>query len=386
MLIGLAQAEAPDAQPEESQPAKPPTFNEILSEAQNMGPWEENAALESQAFDEFFTRNGWAGPEHDFARDLIHHVNQIPPWDQQARQNAFLDVVQERLTLTPDQRRLLNRRMQQESFRMTINNFVKVAPTALEVIKTRASGKPFTSEQVARWTKVFRPIAEEARESIERVSRDLARTMDESQRAILKKDLDAFVERHRDVTGQMLRWEKGEWEAADWGLTNDPIQRGERLSPEERAALGLDDDQSEMDADTETAQLMAAAEAARAVPLAGQAENAAAAAATSDEHAWARYVREFCARHDCTDEQKKSAEGILKDMLSRAERWRVSTEKKRESLKAQLAEAGNPDDKTALNDKLAEAEAPLKRMFEELKKRLDVLLTAEQRSRAKPKP
>lgn len=363
-LVLLAQNGAdPATDPPEAADPPPQVPAALIEQAKSLGPWENHAEMETAALESVFNRNGWDSEPDRFAFDLVTRVNRIPPWEQQERMNAFLGGIQERLDLNPDQRRLVSRKMQYESMRIGMNHLTEVLPIATEAIQARASGQPYTAEQVARWSKVFRPIAEEGREAIERVSRDLAKTMTPEQRDKLRADVNALLRRHKGVISQMREWEEGGWTPEAWGLENDPIQQGQGLDGAARvsaAAAAVSDD----------------VEGSRR----GQ-QTPATDAAANFETEWARYVREFGQRHEFTPAQRESGAAILKDMETRARRWRDANTARLTDLRERIKSGGRGAAATSAGEDLKKLNKPIDDMFEELKGRLRSLLTSEQRSR-----
>lgn len=362
----MGQAAPTEKESEPKPPGEEVKFNDLLDESKKLGPWEKNAPLEAQAINQFFDRNGWTGPEDQFARDLVLQVNQVPPWNQQERQDIFMNALSSRYSLSSDQQRRLNRGMQRETMRLTLNHFKEIAPIAMEAVKTRASGQPFTSEQVARWSTVMRPIAEEGREAIERVGRELARDMNAQQKDLLSRDLKAFARRHRNVTEQMVKWQNGQWKAEDWGLDRDPIQSGQG-----NPAGGGDEDKA-----------LAEAREAALRSKAGNPQQTPGAMQPVLDNEWTRYLKDFAARHEFTAAQKVSAEGILQDLLKRAHAWREANKETITAAEARVRANRDPTRTAKLSAELEQLTSPLRQMFDELKARLDALLTAEQRSRA----
>lgn len=363
VALSLAQADPPGAE-EPSQPDPGHDVRNLLEETKKLGPWEENAAMERDAIQRVFERNGWNSEADQFALSLVTQVNEIPPWQQAERMDVFFDALKGRYDLTPDQTRHLSRMIQRETLRFTINHAADLAPIAMEAIRTRSAGQPYSSEQIAEWCRKFRPIAEEARESVERVCRELSKNLTPEQKTKLNADLNALIRRHNGIMTQMVRWEQGEWNPEDWGMENDPIQRGERLTPEAQAEI----------------RAREAARAAARRPAASQ--PAPVDVSPTTEHEWVRYVREFVTRNECTDAQKTSAQSILQELLTRSERYRKTSSKQIDSVRAQMSAAKSPAERDKLKAELDRLEAPLKAMFDELKSRLEALLTAEQRTRA----
>lgn len=98
-------------------------------------------------------------------------------------------------------------------------------------------------------------------------------------------------------------------------------------------------------------------------------------AAPVAEHPWEKYVSEFAARHALTATQQASASAILRDVRSRASQIEVANAGK-------IAATAELSDAKLREAKLKELNAPIEKLFEELKIRLDGLLTAEQRAKA----
>ncbi len=92
------------------------------------------------------------------------------------------------------------------------------------------------------------------------------------------------------------------------------------------------------------------------------------------EHAWEKFVREFGDRYALSATQQSSAAAILKDVRSRASQIEISNA-------AKIVAATELTDAKERDAKLKELNAPIEKLFDELKIRLDGLLTAEQRAR-----
>ncbi len=337
-------------------------FEEMLRQTEALGPWDRQAALNAEATDLFFDRQGWTSEPDRFARSVLRDVDRIPPWRQQERMNVFTSALQQRYQLSEHQKQLVGRGFEAETWKLTTAHFRRMAPIAMEALGTRAAGKPFTAEQVARWSQNLRPVLDDGRAAIERVAQRLSDTMSPEQRKLLTRDVEAFVRRHQDVQKAVERWARGEWDPTQWGLDNDPAHAA--LVAEKRAKD-------------------AAREALRQRP---PAETGAAAARPDDESTWERYVREFCAANGLDAVQTKSARAILADLVARAKDLRRARAEQIAALERSLAAETDPSRRQARQTELSELLAPISEMFDELKARLDDLLTAEQRGRMAPAP
>lgn len=92
----------------------------------------------------------------------------------------------------------------------------------------------------------------------------------------------------------------------------------------------------------------------------------------AEPHPWEKFVREFIQQHDLSASQQSAAMAILKDVLLRADRIERSNA-------GRFAEAHSIDDERTREKRLAELQKPIDQLFDEMKRRLDGLLSASQR-------
>ncbi len=98
--------------------------------------------------------------------------------------------------------------------------------------------------------------------------------------------------------------------------------------------------------------------------------------AAKELHPWEKHVRDFISRYKLTDPQVAAAMSILKDVRKRAVQIEQTNAKK-------VDEANKIKDKAGQKARLKALNEPIDRLFDELKKRLDGLLTASQRAAVK---
>jgi len=325
---------------------------DIVKTTKAMG-WDRQQQMMEQATDEMFRQNGWNSEPDQFARNLLRDVGQIPPWQARERQEIFLNGLQGRLSLTHDQRILLNNEMQRETMAMMGRHFKDIVPVVLEVAKTRASDQPFTPEQVQRWSTSLEPIMGDSLETVKKLTQRLERTMTEEQRRILKQDMDALLKRHRDVEKMVVKWKRGEWSPADWGLQNDPIHAGVMQEIAQRSGANASTDQNWKDPSF-----------------------------ANNESEWERYVRWFCDYFECDASQRTKSNAILKTAKQEAIRYRESRRDVIAQYEARIVAEKNPAAKSTLTAELNKNLAPIGDMFQRMKDRLaSDVLTSAQRTR-----
>ncbi len=361
----VAPAAAQNADDEDHAPPpvseEPPAqqFEKLLDSAKQMGPWESQASLNNEAIGLVFERQGWTSEPDRFALDLVREVDRIPPWQPQRRQELFLNSLQTRYNLSESQKATLNQRMQFEAMRLTFKYFKDATPIAMEAIRTRAAGEPFTAKQVARWSRTLAPMMDDARQAMEQVANTLSETMTPEQRERMQADLKAFQKRHGDVIRMVGRWQQGQWDPTQWGLDNDPVHVA--------AVAAVRAERAKHEAQQAFAQMPAAATKP---------------ARPEDESSWERYVREYCFVHGFDGAQIKSARVILAEQTARAKNVRAARAAEIARLERALGKASEPERKAELQKELAATLEPVAELFTELCARLDELQTAEQRSAA----
>lgn len=369
------------AEPLEAQPRRAMPLLERIAQraAETVGgddAWGELHAELVPALIQVFERNGWTSESDRFALDLTIDVGTIPPWDLDGRMEVFRARVGERYGLDAEQEEVLLALAAREFQHFFVRHAAQLMPHMLEALQTRVAGEPFTPEQVARWAEDFAPLMVEARERFERNSAEFVEVLTPEQRAVVTQDLAAARRRMERMEQLGTSWAEGDWDPADWGLDQDPIQTGTARSP---AAQHVD---------TATADAPAASGAAPARPSASSDKPRPDAPATQpapapeDNDPWAVYVREFIQRYLLTEQQQRRA-WIIHDS-ARARRAIVDERHRRRTER--LASADPPTDR--VNRLMAEAERAhatlVETLFTDLKRRLDRLPTRTQRATAEP--
>ena len=319
-----------------------PQVQGLWDELRKLGDWNQQAALIDESLDRQWRENEWNSEADQFARRAAGEVSHIPPWNFSERIGKMTELVAERYAFTDAQRARFQAAVYSEAGGLLIKNYKVLWEQTKEFIAKSNGGEPFTPELVARWARELDPLVADARERLDRMAQGLEQTMTPAQRAILRRDLESLERRKVFFDNVRQRWAEGGWEPADFGLARDPLYTNWRPNPQYQ----------------ELQRRRAAEEAARRRQEQLEAVN---------ETAWERYVRRFVAEYELDPAQRETAYSILRELQARADDYRTSH-------RAELA----PLTPEALaNDPLG---APLARMFEELKARLDIIPTAAQRA------
>lgn len=334
----------------------------LEEQAKSLGPWAREAQVIIEAQTLVFQQNGWDSEPDRFALNLINSVSQIAPWKAADREEVFFNDVQTRYELTHEQRTLLKQEIRTEAMVMTMKHFKEIVPIVLEITQTRAKQEPFTPEQVQRWSRLFKPIMDDALQSVQRVSQKLQRTMTEDQRKMLERDMKAVLKRHHDIEKMVKDWQAGNWNPTQWGLQNDPIHAAAmheyRLKQAQRDGL---------------------------VELAELKHKPDLKATATDQSAWERYVLWFCNYYVCDDRQRGIARAILKDCTRQAigylrARGRAIAEAEQLSKTAEREET-----RRAQAAEVARLKKPIAEIFQRLCDRLErQVLTTRQKQLLDP--
>lgn len=332
-------------------------MRDLQEKAQGMGPWSEEAQLIHQAHLNIFQQNGWTSESDQYALNLMQQVTNISPWNPREREEAFLNGVQMRFNLSPDQRQILADEMRRESMQVGMKHFRTMFPVVMEAVQTRLEKKPFTPEQVQKWSQNLKPVMDDALAAVERAAKKLEPSMTEDQRARLKSDMDALLRRHKDIEKMVQRWQTGNWSPTDWGLDNDPIHAA--AVSEHRAK------------EARRNELVVKAEAAASTAPAINA---------GDESEWRKYVRWFITHYKCDERQTTQAESILKSCEKEAADYLGGRGKEIEKAEGLVKSTNDAAKRAAYQEEVNRLRRPIAEIFERMKRRLEAqVLTSEQR-------
>jgi len=342
IIIGLPSSSLVHAQPdtqEQPDPQKIEQLNEldreVTQKAQQLGDWSEQYELISDAIENIWTQNGWNNEADLWAKNTALEISKIPPWQFQERMQSFSDQISKRYSLDADQVNQFHNQINKEMFYMGMKYAPVGLKQAMEALDTRAQGKPFTPEQIARWVKESDPLIDDWQKDIKRITSEFKSSLTPQQQKILDRDLSSVDKRVHRFLELRLDWRDGKWRAEDWGLQNDPIHAQDNLRPS-----GI----------------------AHSLPVLST-------AVPHDESTWEKYVKAFIKLYNLDESQQNTCTSILNDLVTQARKYRQSHKVEIEKVPA----AKRPQHALW---------APILRMFEELKSRLNYIPTKAQQRQA----
>lgn len=323
--------------------------------------WDAEAQNIHQAHRLVFANNNWNSESDQFALGLLDQVTNIAPWQGHEREEVFLNGIQARLNLTGEQRQMVADSMRKESMGIAGRHFKTLFPVVMEAVQTRLEQKPFTAEQVQKWSQNLKPVMDDALAAVERVQREVEKTMNEDQKRQLRADMDALVRRHHDVEKMVKRWQAGNWNPTDWGLDNDPIHASAMMEYRRVEA--------------QRNNLVRAVEAQQ--PAALPAVNG------DDASEWDKYVQWFKQYYGCDAKQCNSADAILKSCKKEASDYLGARGREIEKYETDLKTADSDTKKQYLQAEIKRLKKPIGDIFVTLCRRLDQsILTSEQRKKS----
>ncbi len=391
-------------------------LRKLVGATQTLGDWKPHYENGVAIAERVYQRNNWTSEPDQFSLQVFREVGQHEPWALQQRWDTFMGMIEDRYDLSPDQSQRLRMQLIRDSADVFRRHAPQILEYSLEAIQTRATGGAITADQVSRWSKLAAPVMDDARKVMQATAEQFMQELSPEQQQRVRTDLMAAEERMERITQLREKWAAGQWEPADWGLDQDPIQlaamqemREEGIDAEaavrnpgfaaealkaERAALGnreprdaavppaqasdapLVAAKSAERSGAEVAPVIDASAAAGAIPGPADAPGAPQPVAGTPatrrlpDDAWGRYVQAFIRKYRLEEQQQQKAWLIYAESTKAAERVR---------MRLSDAQRGG-----AAREDLTRYHTQLDRQFQQMSRRLERLPTRAQRRDADP--
>jgi hypothetical protein len=255
-------------------------------------------------------------------------------------------------------------------------------PLVNEFVEVTITGDPPTAEQVARWARASEPVLKAARVEFEGTQAAVRKVLRPDQVKRWDEDHTHFYKDMGSVETELGQLSRGRFDPTSWRPLWRKPSAESRLPTQPAVASGSS-------SPGEGAAMPSAPGAGRAAgPIRLGSDDATRAArpealrqAAPALDAWESYVKQFIERHKLDPGQTSSALAILKDMKHQASRYRLTHRDEILRLERAVVEA-DPEARTTIQRQLNELLAPINQLFDELRSRLDALLTESQRKAA----
>ncbi|MHC5108280.1 MAG: hypothetical protein ACYTHJ_00200 [Planctomycetota bacterium] len=198
-----------------------------LSEQIASYDWESEAALMRESMIKIWKRNGWKSESDRYALELTAEVASIPPWEPMKRIDFVSGEIAQRYGIDSTGAMRIKSRMIIDLGEFLGKNSDVIMKNMREGMNARMAGEPFTAEQVQEWMEAGAAFEDDVDVIMDRFIAEIETMVDPTHREIFEADLKSFRKRDEDVKKMAARWRRGEWKPSDWGMENDPVQRGE---------------------------------------------------------------------------------------------------------------------------------------------------------------
>lgn len=240
-----------------------------------------------------------------------------------------------------------------------------------EFLETIFHDEPPTPEAVANWAQRAIPVFERLTGFADTLTGQMREYMNDEQAQRLDGEVAAFHAGAGFATRKLQSWAAGEYDPeSEWTRPGPERRQHER---EQRRAM-----QAEMRAAREA---QAAADAVEADARNGRPTTGVKPASQPDDE-WSRYTTEFIRRYELNDEQQQKAQRVLRSKQDERDRYLTSKGEELERVTKLAKDAQTDEEKAAAKEAARKLDAPVDRMFQQLKDRLDALPTRAQRQAA----
>jgi hypothetical protein len=297
-------------------------------------------------------------------------------WPTETMINRFLDQtayeLAEQYEFDDEQLRLTNEVLHDTFPAWLEENKAEMKTLINQFIEAQLNDEPPSVEDVAIWARRALPLVNEFRGLVFDMTDDMRGYMTEDQIDRLEGETAAFDTGVTLFSNKLYVWADGGYDPeTEWLPPGRERRRQERAEERERREA------------MEQARQQALAQSGAGQP--GQATTSPAVVGRpKPKDEWEEYTVDFTRRYQLNSEQRQKAMQFLRGAQQQRNAYLTRTAEARNRVKARLEQSQSQDEE-AQKAALAEDEAlhaPLKRMFEKLKERLDTLPTRDQRREA----
>jgi len=285
-------------------------------------------------------RNDWTSDEDLFARDLVLEVATVPPWDYVKRIQALTNRVSDRYGLGSAESMRFQASIVREFGEFIAGHSDMLLEQSRIQARARATDEPMTPEQAALWSGNNDKLIFEADRRILQTADRLRTLVSPESRDTLERDIEGFLRRVYQSDSGHGAWARGLWGGQEWGLdgTSDAPVTTPSETDQTRASTII----TETDLNDHWNP--------------------------ADPATWFAYFLNFTELHKLDASQSGAARSIYIELVGRAGGY----------LRSHSNELRQVPEEERLTHP---AYSFIRASFEELKARLDALLTQFQRSR-----
>jgi hypothetical protein len=313
--------------------------------------------------------------------------DESPPDEGLWPTRRMFEVVIERLVedMVPDydldgrQRNLLNDRLKKVVIPRVEGRRKELESVIRGALIQHITGEVPTTQQVTDWSKQVVPLLKETGEVWDEMYRYMLPHLRPEQRKVWRNAYFRFRLGFTLAEAKFRSWSRGKFDRTELGKPFPGPHRGPHATTRFATEAGLDITPPPHVRDPVLGEMD---DASRRPPDTDEPEDAAKTDGSKRRYVpldrWQSHTKQFIKRHGLDEGQKTSAMAILKDIRRRANTYEELHGAEIKRLKKSLSKARG-DARERLGNELSELEQPLVSLFEELRARLDELLTKSQK-------
>lgn len=288
--------------------------------------------------------------------------------------DRMLDEAADHYSLDEEQTERTREMMHERIPEFMDTNRAELQTLVNQFFEAQMNDEPPDPEMVALWSKRALRMSGRVRDLFDDMTDSMREYLNDDQQTLLDSEHAAFETGFGLMTNKLKVWASGGYDPeVDWtgpGAERRARERDERLAMEAAMEQAREDTLNEAVQPDQTPPA--------AMPQAASSQPA--AEKITDE--WAIYTQEFIERYELNVDQQNKAVGWLRAKQRQRDEYLKRKTDDMDRLDAALKDAKTDADKQRAQDDIEKLNAPVARMFADLKERLDTLPTRAQRRAA----
>ncbi len=277
-----------------------------------------------------------------------------------------LEAVAERYRLDEQQQTLLREQLRERVPDFLHRNRARLQPFVNHMMELRVLGEEPQPKAIAKLSRRLKPVIEDFRRTLKETDQAFRVHLRPGQLRTWQRDVVGFYGALAAAETQVARWERGLAQPSDWPLSAMIPKKGDEAADAEGGSA----------AGGTPAGFRDIFSLAR--PKSRSSAKAGASGVEVALDRWEGYVDRFIRKHDLGEAQAHQAKAILRDVKSRAEQHQKQNHDVYRRIRTHMKGA-DADRKAELKAQLADLNAPLQDLFNEMTARLESILPSRQR-------
>jgi hypothetical protein len=239
-----------------------------------------------------------------------------------------------------------------------------------------------TPEAVAGWSQRVLPLLDDLKVVVEDVTDDMREYFTDDQVTKLEGELAAFQTGLTIASGKLGTWAAGQYDPEREWFAPGPGREKREREEAERMDAAMKEAKERAEAESRAA-LDASSSSVRIadIPVSGGPQPA---SVPSVKDEWTLYTEDFIRRYELEPEQEQRARSYLRSAQFERDRYLQKKSDEIERVTQAAIDAGSDEAREKAKDDADRLQAPVERIFQQLRDKLNTLPTRAQRARAEP--